>query len=168
MKNSILLFLLFMVPFIGVAQELNQTVYDDEAGKQILIGSCDRSGLMAGEFGVYFDEYYQSYDPDKSALKGIRSEKEGVTVTIVLGTWCHDSKEQVPRFYKILDKLKWKEENIRQFCVNTSKKAEDIDMEGLDIVKVPTFIFYRNGKEIGRIIETPVKSLEEDMMMILE
>jgi hypothetical protein len=39
--------------------------------------------------------------------------------------------------------------------------------DGFDITNVPTFIFYRNGKEINRIVESPVISLEKDMLSIL-
>ena len=38
---------------------------------------------------------------------------------------------------------------------------------GLNIHHVPTVIFYKNGNEIGRIIEYPVQLLEEDMVAIL-
>ena len=38
---------------------------------------------------------------------------------------------------------------------------------GLNIHHVPTVILYNNGNEIGRIIEYPVQSLEEDMVAIL-
>jgi len=41
------------------------------------------------------------------------------------------------------------------------------ETDNLDILKVPTIIFYLKGKEIGRIVETPVKSLEKDMARII-
>jgi hypothetical protein len=33
---------------------------------------------------------------------------------------------------------------------------------------VPTFIFSKNGKEINRIVEFPIFSLEKDMLDILQ
>jgi hypothetical protein len=33
---------------------------------------------------------------------------------------------------------------------------------------VPTIIFYENGKELGRIVESPEKTLETDILKILE
>ena len=56
--------------------------------------------------------------------------------------------------------------------VNRDKKNPESDIEYLNIERVPTFIFYKTGgdgskKEIGRIIETPVRSLEEDLLDIL-
>jgi hypothetical protein len=166
-RVTILIVLLFS-SIAGLTQELNRKVNDEKAEEEILIGPCNKDGLLEGEFGIYFDEYYSGYEPDKQIIKALRTKKEGVSVTIVLGTWCHDSKEQVPRFYKILNKLKWKDDYLEQYCVNTSKVADSMDVSKYDIVRVPTFIFYRDGQEIGRIIETPVKTLESDMLMILD
>jgi hypothetical protein len=34
-------------------------------------------------------------------------------------------------------------------------------------VKLPTFLVYVDGREIGRIVETPERSVEEDLVRIL-
>jgi len=50
----------------------------------------------------------------------------------------------------------------------TKKHALGREDKKFKIERIPTFIFLRNGKEIGRIIETPVKSLEEDWVQFDE
>jgi hypothetical protein len=40
--------------------------------------------------------------------------------------------------------------------------------EGLHVTNVPTFIFYKDGKEMNRIVEFPIKTLESDMLTILK
>jgi hypothetical protein len=40
--------------------------------------------------------------------------------------------------------------------------------EGLGITNVPTFIFYKDGKELNRIVEFPIEDLESDMLKILQ
>jgi hypothetical protein len=47
-----------------------------------------------------------------------------------------------------------------------SKKVKYF-VEELKVERVPTFIFYRDGKEIGRIIENPKTSLIEDFLEIV-
>ena len=91
-------------------------------------------------------------------------------IVIVMGSWCGDSKEQVPRFYKIMDSFDFPESNIRLLCVDKKKTAQNYEEEISDynISFVPTFIFFRDGKELGRIIETPVESLEKDWLKIIE
>ena len=38
---------------------------------------------------------------------------------------------------------------------------------GLNIQRVPTLIFLKNGREINRIVETPVTSWEADFLTIV-
>jgi hypothetical protein len=40
-------------------------------------------------------------------------------------------------------------------------------IEGKNIIKVPTFIIIIDNQEKGRIIEDPVKSVEEDLLDII-
>ena len=84
-----------------------------------------------------------------------------------MGTWCGDSRREVPRFYKIIDNLNFDENKITVINVNRKMEAKGIDVQSLEISRIPTFIFCINNKELGRIIETPKKSLEKDLMGII-
>jgi thiol-disulfide isomerase/thioredoxin len=84
-----------------------------------------------------------------------------------LGTWCGDSKEQVPRFIRILDELKYKTGKISFLCVDRQFKDEKIIVGNREIEKVPTIIIYRKKKNLGKIIEIPMLSLEKDLLEIL-
>ncbi len=87
---------------------------------------------------------------------------------IVLGTWCGDSKEKVPRFLKILDLLGTTFDDLKLIAVDREKTAPDMDVKGKYLIeKVPTFIFYKGDVEIGRITETPKVALEKDLFFIL-
>jgi tetratricopeptide (TPR) repeat protein len=48
------------------------------------------------------------------------------------------------------------------------KQSPGGEEEGLNIHRVPTFIFYKDGIEVNRIVEQPVATLEHDMYMILQ
>jgi thiol-disulfide isomerase/thioredoxin len=89
---------------------------------------------------------------------------EGVEIKVVMGTWCHDSKREVPRFYKILSH---KTDNIEMIALDRKKQSPNGETDAMAITNTPTFIFYKNGKEMNRIVETPVDSLERDMIKIL-
>ncbi|MCU0370461.1 MAG: thioredoxin family protein [Bacteroidales bacterium] len=52
-----------------------------------------------------------------------------------------------------------------RFRVNRDKEAGLVETINYNIQKVPTFIIYRKGREIGRIIETPYTTLEKDLLM---
>jgi hypothetical protein len=66
-----------------------------------------------------------------------------------------------------MDHLNFPEEKITLIGVNRNKKAPLKDYQNLQIEKVPTFIIYKNQKEIGRIVESPLKSLEKDLLNII-
>ncbi len=150
------------------AQELNKIIIDEEYDKEILVGICDRNGLESEVFAEYFNAGYEEYTPDPSIIKQLKKMKKGLEIVIVMASWCSDSEEQVPRFYKILDGIGFKESHIKLIAVDEAKTAGDTDISGLGIERVPTFIFYKGGREIGKIVESPTGStLERDMLLIL-
>lgn len=168
MSNNVRAFILLawvILPVVVLSQELNRRVIDPKLNEEILIGYCNRSGLEKSESGKLFEEYYEIYQPDQAVINQLKFKKEGIEILIILGTWCSDSQEQVPRFFKILDKIHFNKKNIELICVNKDKLAGDVETAIYNILKVPTFIIYKKGREVGRIIETPYASLEEDLLM---
>jgi thiol-disulfide isomerase/thioredoxin len=169
-KSFIILIIIVLASQISSAQVFNQKRYNHRTGKEILIGYCNRDAFKGGEFGKWFRKEYNYYDylVDKKALAILKTSMDSIKSCIIMGTWCSDSRVQVPRFYKIMDKIGYPDENITLICVDESKKAPGIDIDQYSIIRIPTFIFYKEGKEIGRIVETPDTSLEEDICKILE
>ena len=161
-------FMLLVFTLTTSAQEFNKTVFDEKNRQDILIGYCDRSGLMQGNFGMYYAEEYENYLFEPEVIDRLKIQTfEGITFHIVLGTWCGDSKEQVPRFIKLLDSLHYDVDEVTFIGVDRARTAGDISVEEFNIARVPTFIVYQYGEEIGRIIETPEVSLEEDLEKII-
>jgi hypothetical protein len=165
--NYILIFLLLTAISNGFAQLLNRKVIDKKKHIEILIGECNREGFETCKFDSAYRAGYSAYNPDQAVLNQIYPKLGEITITLVMGSWCGDSKEQVPHFYKILDQLKFDIKRLKLICVDRSKTAPGIDISKFNIQLVPTIIFYRGEKEIGRIIETPEASLEKDMLRIL-
>ena len=77
-----------------------------------------------------------------------------------MGTWCHDSKREVPRFYKILNTINYDKKNLQIVGLKKNKKGYFNDYSNYNIKNTPTFIFFQDGNEIGRIVEKPKGSLE--------
>ncbi len=163
--RSAILLVTVMMPVIIFSQEMNNKITDPKLDKEILYGNCDRPGLEQGDFGKLFAQYYKIYKPDKTVLAQLRKKKEGIEILIVLGTWCSDSQEQVPKFFKILDRIYFSGKNVSMICVSSDKEAGAVETAPYNIQKVPTFIISRKGKEIGRIVETPATTLEKDLLL---
>ena len=152
------------------SQEVNKKIHDQTHNKDVLINYCTRAGLTSfPEFKEMYDPIYDAYMPDAATMIELKKLINTQKVTIVLGTWCGDSKVNVPNFYKVLDALKFKEKNIEIIAVDGVKKAENGIIDGLDIKSVPTFIISdKKGIEIGRIVEHPKTTLEGDFLSILK
>jgi hypothetical protein len=169
MKYYILFIVILLVAVNPVILGQNDSLKAEEAETFYPVGHLNRAQLQHDSvYAKFFIEEYTQYNPDLSILNDLQPEIYLTMVTIVLGTWCRDSKEQVPRFYKILDNINYDSGTIELIGVDKQKEAGDMDLSKLNIERVPTFIFYRNGDEIGRIIETPKQSLEQDLLEILE
>lgn len=94
---------------------------------------------------------------------------DSLRVEVICGSWCHDTRQQVVRFSKILDSLNFPTDSINYHFVDRDKIPYDsgFAME-YQFRKVPVIVFYKNGKEIGSIIESPDSTLEVDMKSILK
>jgi hypothetical protein len=166
-KIKVILILGLFACYALQAQKLNKKIIDIKTDKQILLGKCNLKGLKADTFGLVFNEEYKKYLPDSATVVLLHSKMKKITFEIVMGTWCGDSKEQVPRFIKVLDDIKYKTKKLRFLCLDHFFKADDFEKGKNNIQKVPTFIIYRKKKEIGRIIESPMKSLEKDLLDVI-
>jgi len=167
MKKILITHFLLLYTLISYSQ-LNETVFVEKIGKDILIGECNRTGLQLPQIGDWYMQEYNIYQPSERVIKKIKSEfSNDISITVVLATWCHDSKREVPRFYKIIDLAGIDEKYLTVYSTDLKKTVKGVDISNLDIQRVPTFIIYRNGIEIGRIIESPNRSLEKDLLKIL-
>ena len=166
--KKINLLLLFILPSIlTFGQELNKTTFDEKDGMDILYGHFTPDALSMDPFNEWYTPEYESYEVNKEVLNQINPDIiSDLQVTVVMGTWCSDSQREVPRFLKIAEYLGLSEDQITLIAVDRNKEAEDIDLSKMDIELVPTFIFSIDGNEIGRIIESPEKSLEDDILSI--
>jgi hypothetical protein len=130
-----------------------------------LVGPVTRAALE--DYETWKTLRAQDYTPDAAAVKTIAERGKDVQVLAIVATWCPDSKREVPRFFKIYDQAGLGTGRVTMVGVDRSKK----DAEGLtaryEILRVPTFIFFRGDKEIGRVVERAATTLENDIAMIV-
>ena len=171
MKRTVITLSLFFCLSLCYSQTYNQLEVDDK-GKEKLLGKINREGLTSNSFKSWFDKNYDNYIPNEELINTIKNSLNEYSIKLFLGTWCGDSKREVPRFYKVLDAANFPESQLEVIAVDRTpeayKKSPTGEEKGLNIHKVPTFIFYKNGKEINRIVESPQASLEQDIKAILD
>lgn len=159
--------LLLILVSISFAQEKNMLTVDEKSGKPMLLGICDRTAFADTSFAWWFNSEFDNYTVDSVVLKDVPDKLKDVKITIVMGTWCSDSRREVPRFLKILDYLSYDQKDLTIICVDRMKTTPTGEVEKLDIKFVPTLIFYKNDVEIGRIVEAPKETLEKDLLKIV-
>lgn len=154
-------------PAIAVQEEVKPVNPYAEQSTWVL-GYFNRNRLMIPPHSEWFQKGYDEYNFNTAAVNSLTDlPKDGITIKIVLGTWCPDSRRETPRFLRIIDLWQFPEDKITFIGVDNSKLSPVGEYESLDIQRVPTFIFYKNNVEVGRIIENPVTSLEQDIVNIL-
>jgi len=159
--------LLLVTGLCTYSQDLNQLITDPETEIEILYGYCDTEGLLNEPFAEWYLFEYENYLVDHVSLGELNPDLFYMSdITVVMGTWCSDSQREVPRFLKIIEELGMDLNMINLICVDRSKQAEVPELADLQVELVPTIIFYIDEEEVGRIIETPMESLEADMVSI--
>jgi len=169
MKHN--LFILSVLIFIASCSvNKNKTIYNERVKKDILIGECTRKAFNNSPFTEWFIPKYEEYKPDSSIIQKLKSSDNlnQTKIVIVMGTWCGDSRRELPRFYKIIDELNFPESKITLIAVDLKKESGDNNLKNISFTRIPTFLFYKDSKEIGRIVESTTKSLEEDMLNIIQ
>ena len=133
-----------------------------------LLGYFNQLQLSKPPHSEWFVKGFNEYQANQEVIGKLTViSKNDLSIKIVMGTWCPDSRREVPRFMKILDSWKFPAEKIIFIGVDNAKLSPIGEYDKLDIQRVPTFIIYKNNVEAGRIIENPVTSLEQDMLNIL-
>ncbi len=150
----------------GTTSKQKNTV-TQQAKKDILIGVQTRSALEQEPFGKWFLKNYKNYKINTETISQLSPKLKDVTIKAFMGTWCGDSKRETPTFYKILDAVNYDYNKLELITVARNKTTPNNLEKGFDIIRVPTFIFYKDGKEIGRYVEYARESLEKDMLAIL-
>ncbi len=140
--------------------------------QKILYRVCTKDSLMVEPFGKWFNANYDTYQPNAATIANLKKQSfENISVKAFFGSWCGDSKREIPRFLKLLSTISFPEKKIQLIGVGTGdslvKQSPGHEEAGLGIFRVPTFIIYKNGIEINRFNEFPVFSLEKDLLGIL-
>ncbi len=159
-----IVFLLLLIPYIATSQKS----YLDKDGNPHLWGMIKINDLKKSPYSDWYAASMVNYN-----LKNQGKIKDGlkdVEVKIYMGTWCGDSKRWVPRFIEQWLELELRTEQLQIIGVHNEdalyKQSPDKSENKYDIHRVPTFVFEKDGKEIGRIVESPVNDLYTDLSQI--
>lgn len=130
-----------------------------------LLGRTKASAILA--IAPEWRSGYDAYHPDPADVEAIRDAPPGSLLMVYFGSWCSDSRIGVPHFLKIVDEAHPSRLKVRYVGVDRSKKEPSAPLEGVGLELVPTFVLSVDGREVGRIVETPRTTLEHDLALLV-
>lgn len=153
MKKHLLIFFIAFL-FLFTSSEAQVELLGELTKEEILEKLPDWQAVVA------------SYTPKPEVIEKLKSINREIQIEVFLGTWCPDSKAHVSAYFKIMELVENPFVRTTYIGLPRDKQARQEFIEGKNIVRIPTFIVTMNNQEKGRIIETPVKSVEEDLLDI--
>jgi thiol-disulfide isomerase/thioredoxin len=145
--------LVFSCATSKISSKPNYQVFTDTNGSKALKGIINRSILVNDTSFQWFIENGKYGEADASAVAAFQKNGSKITLLVFCGTWCHDSQNLLPKFYKLMDKAGFPESKICLVAVDRKKTGVNQLHEKFHLKSVPTFIVLVNGKEAGRVEE---------------
>ncbi|WP_169315736.1 thioredoxin family protein [Haliscomenobacter hydrossis] len=160
------------VLFVPVFALLTTVFFAQNTPDPKLLGPVKASDFQQAPYAQWYNPGHQNYTPNPAIEAQLKQQNTAsISIKIVFGSWCGDSKRELPRMMKLLNKINFPAQKITLIGVDnadsTYKQSPGREDRGLHVFRVPTFIVYENGVEINRINESPVESLERDLLKIL-
>ncbi len=176
MRSQIFLFLILITTLTGckdkqAGMEVAEEVVPNEIEDKLL-GKINKDELMKPVFAEWFQPAYEDYQVNSELVESYKDQLKEYEIEVFMGTWCEDSQREIPTLYKILEAADYPMEQLTIIAIDDEienyKRSPGGEEEGRHIHHVPTIILKNKGEEINRIIEYPVRTLEEDLQLIFD
>lgn len=139
----------------------------DMTGAKVVIGKIDRKLLEHDPDFQWFTNGYARYTVEPGILEALKPRSADLRFVLFLGTWCSDSKAEVPKMFKVFDALSLTPDRIEMYGLDRMKNSDDGAAQRYGVTLVPTLIVYAGQKEIGRIVEQPRNGVEYDINQMI-
>lgn len=144
------------------------------ADPQVLLGPITREQVEAAvpawvQAGV-------EASPDLAAARALAAVPPGAAVTVLLGTWCSDSRREISRLWRAFDEIGATAGGgtggglpftLTYIGVDEAKREPAAAVAAAGLKYVPTLIVRRDGREVGRIVESSPHGVEIDLLALL-
>lgn len=94
-------------------------------------------------------------------------KEENYRFVLFSGSWCPTCILSLPKIMKLIAKFDLGKKEVEIYEVEPGKSEPKNPIQKYNIHFVPTLLIYSGNVEIGKVIEYPSKSWEEDVAEIL-
>jgi len=136
------------------------------ASDDVLLGRTRASAILA--LSEAWQDGHDSYEPRAEDIHVLAARRSPATLDVYFGSWCGDSRREVPRLLKILDLAAPRDLRVRFYGVDRAKKEPARLVTRARIERVPTIILSAGRSEVGRIVEAPQSTLEHDLALLFQ
>jgi hypothetical protein len=128
------------------AEPRTVTAVTETAPPPVLVGPVTREQVLASQA-----RWAQAMKTEPAVAFG--TLPAGGEVIVYLGTWCGDSVREVTRLWRSLDQLPGPPPfGLTYIAVDRQKRSTT--PLAVDLAYVPTFVVRREGREVGRVVES--------------
>lgn len=120
---------------------------------KVLKGLLHRADIENDTSFAWFKQNMQLGRANAAAVEAFKNNGSKFKIVVFFGTWCEDSQNLVPVFYRLVDKSGYPEANITLIGVDRAKTTLNNLHTQYNLTNVPTFIVIKDRKEIGRVVE---------------
>ena len=168
MKYLLPLTIALCLSLTAEAQKAYTTSKDEETGATIFKGQVTLADLQEEPSFGWLKKGEAAYTPDSNAIKFLRKELPVYTIVVLMGTWCDDSQFLIPKLSKTLEAVKFPMKQFVMYGVDRAKQTGGMESKLYDVKRVPTIILYKGNIEKGRIVESVKRSIETDLVQLIQ
>ncbi len=132
-----------------------ETIYKGK--EKTLKGVLNRSVIESDTAFPWFKENMKWGNNDANTINTFKTKANKFNLIVFGGTWCEDTQNILPKFYKLIAESNYPEKKILLLGVDRKKNTIDSLNVQYKITNVPTFIVMHKGKEVGRVVEYGAK-----------
>jgi thioredoxin 1 len=166
------------LPDLAAGSELGTFINDeglirfDTAGGSIevrpeppLVGLISAEKLAAAK--PDYVERAKKYEPNPTAVAALKKLDQDTKILVFFGTWCSYCKHWLPTFMKTIEVVDNPRISVEYYGMSEDQSEPAGPLQTWNVGLTPTFIVVQGNRELGRIEEEPLVSIEEDLAKIL-
>ncbi|NVJ60102.1 MAG: thioredoxin family protein [Gammaproteobacteria bacterium] len=137
-------------------KNISHTIKKPTASIYMAFGTIDGSELLSKY--PRFNNEYEDFSPSENDILKLRKIDTPTKLTVVFGSWCHDSEREVPRIIKLVRQSNNPMIQLNLIAVKHNKQLPEGMPQKYQVLYTPTLYLEQNDELVGNIVERPKES----------